>query len=66
MEANKDLKTQDPHVIAHEEYLEKVAESGVSLWVYDQYYGNIPGAISIARYSSEPGDKEDASRDLPF
>lgn len=66
MEANKDSRAQDPRVTAHEEYLEKVAESGVPLWIYDQYYGNIPGAISIARHSSEPGDKEDASRDLPF
>jgi hypothetical protein len=66
MEAGKDLTAQDPRVTAHEKDLEIVAESGVSLWIYDQYYGKLSGATTIARNSSEPGDQEIASRDLPF
>jgi len=37
----KEKVSEDPFIQEHEEYLEKVSESGVPHWIYDQYYSGL-------------------------
>jgi hypothetical protein len=55
-------KLEDDQLLAdHERYLEEVTQSGMPLWMYQQYYYAEP---TPEDYVKE--DKEDSHKDLPF